>query len=266
MTEKLYDADAYLKSFEAEVISCSAAGENSYAVVLDRTAFFPEGGGQKSDTGTLDDADVLDVRENNGQIIHYTNIPLKTGSVVKGTILFEERFRKMQNHSGEHIVSGLVHSLFGFDNVGFRLSDDVTVDINGELSSDDIERIESLANKAVYENVTVNACYPDKETLKNLSYRSKLDLTENVRIVTIEGYDMCACCAPHVSHTGEIGIIKIISNERYKGGTRLHMVCGSDALKDYSIRYDNTRKTAVMLSVSHEDVFTAVQGLSLIHI
>lgn len=261
MTEKLYDRDAYLMTFEAEVISCSAAEEKCYAVVLDKTAFFPEGGGQKSDTGTLDSADVFDVREKNGQIIHYTNIPLKIGSSVTGNILKEERFRKMQNHSGEHIVSGLIHSLFGFDNVGFRLSDDVTVDINGELSSEDIEHIELLANKAVFENVSISAYYPDKDTLKNLSYRSKLDLTENVRIVTIDGYDMCACCAPHVSHTGEIGIIKIISHERYKGGTRLHMVCGSDALKDYRIRYDNTRKTAVLLSVSHEDVFKAVLGL-----
>ena len=261
MTEKLYDKDAYLMTFEAEVLSCSSDADNRYAVVLDKTAFFPEGGGQKSDTGTLDDATVFDVREKDGQIIHYTDIPLKTGTMVTGTVLMEERFRKMQNHSGEHIVSGLIHSMFGFDNVGFRLSDDVTVDINGELSSEDIDHIEFLANKAVYKNVVINACYPDSETLKNLSYRSKLELTENVRIVTIEGYDCCACCAPHVSHTGEIGIIKIVSHERYKGGTRLHMVCGSDALKDYRTRFDNTKQTAVLLSVSHEDVYTAVLGL-----
>lgn len=261
MTEKLYDKDAYLMTFEAEVLSCFSDKENKYAVVLDKTAFFPEGGGQKSDTGTLDSSNVFDVREKDGQIIHYTDFPLKTGTKVTGKIYKEERFRKMQNHSGEHIVSGLIHSIFGFDNVGFRLSDDVTVDINGELSSEDIERIEILANRAVYENVNINVCYPDSEALKDLSYRSKLDLTDNVRIVTIEGYDCCACCAPHVAHTGEIGIIKIISHERYKGGTRLHMVCGSDALIDYRIRYDSTRQIAVMLSVSHEDTFSAVMGL-----
>ncbi len=261
MTEKLYDKDAYIMTFEARVLSCSPEKDGSFAVILDRTAFFPEGGGQKSDTGTMGDAVVFDVRESDGQIIHYTDTRLETDSVVTGIINKEERFRKMQNHSGEHIVSGLIHTLYGFDNVGFRLSDDVTVDISGELSTEDIERIELLANRAVYENVNIICTYPDPETLKELSFRSKLELKENIRIVTIEGYDRCACCAPHVMRTGEIGIIKIISCERYKGGTRLHLVCGSDALDDYRIRYDNTKRISALLSVSHDDSFNAVMGL-----
>lgn len=261
MTEKLYYTDAYLTSFEAEVVSCTAVNDTNYAVVLNRTAFFPEGGGQKSDTGTIDDVSVYDVSEADGIIYHYTDKPLEPGRTVTGNIIKEERFRKMQNHTGEHIVSGLIHSLYGFDNVGFRLSDDVTIDINGELSVYDLERIESMANDAVYQNVSVTAYYPDPASLKEISYRSKLDLTENVRIVTIDGFDCCACCAPHVSKTGEIGIIKFISHERYKGGTRIHMVCGTDALNDYRIRYNNTQKISVSLSVSHDEVFDAVNRL-----
>jgi len=227
-TRKLYDKDSYLREFTAKVVSCEPLNDAKkrsdgaeYAVVLDQTAFFPEGGGQSSDTGNIGNAVVTDVREKNGVILHYTDVPLDAGIEVACTLNWEERFRKMQNHTGEHLLSGIVHSQFGYDNVGFHLgTDGVTVDFNGVLSEAEIGFIEYVANRAVGLNVPVTVSYPSPEECAAMEYRSKLDLTENIRIVTIEGWDVCACCAPHVSCTGAVGGIKILSCENWKGGVR----------------------------------------------
>ena len=248
-TIKLYETDSHLSEFSAKVLSCKSK-DDKYEVILDKTAFFPEGGGQEADTGHIEDAEVLDVQISSGIITHITDKPLDTEKTYFCKIDYEKRFRRMQNHSGEHIVSGLIHRHFGFDNVGFHMGhEDITLDINGVLSETDIRKIEYLANKAVSENVRITCEYPEAEALKNLEYRSKLSLTENVRIVTIEGYDACACCAPHVSRTGEIGIIKLLDHEKNKGGTRLHLLCGFDALADYDARYHMIADAAKSLSV-----------------
>ena len=257
MTEKLYDADSHLYEFTAKVLSCERI-ENGYAVILDRTAFFPEGGGQLSDTGKIGGADVCDVQIND-DIIHYTSAPLEVGRAYPCALDRGKRFRRMQNHSGEHILSGIVHKMFGYDNVGFHMgSEDITVDYNGVLTPEQISEVERLCNVAVTENVKITAVYPDPEELSNIEYRSKLELTENVRIVTIEGYDVCACCAPHVSRTGEIGIIKLLDSEKNKGGVRIHMLCGFDALDDYNARYHMMAETARSLSIKQNDLGNAV--------
>lgn len=235
MTRKLFYENAYIKDFEAEIISCSENGNGTYGVILDRTAFFPEAGGQKADTGMIGNAEVKDVRETENGIIHITDRPAAAGETVRCRLNWDERFEKMQSHSGEHIISGLVHNEFGYENVGFHLEDDcVTFDFDGKISENDILRIEAAANDIIYEDRAIRTYFPDEDELKNITYRSKLELTHDVRIVEIEGLDRCACCAPHVSGTAQIGIIKILNFYPHRGGTRIEMVCGRRAFRDYS--------------------------------
>ena len=261
MTKKLYDLDSHRRDFTAAVLRCDADGER-YAVVLDQTLFFPEGGGQPADTGVLGGARVLDVQITPEAIVHYTDAPLMPGAQVRGEIDWPQRFRRMQGHSGEHIISGLIHSEYGLDNVGFHLGQDtITMDYNGELTWPQLMHIEQLANEAVYRNVPVRTEYPSTERLAQMTYRSKLDLTEDVRIVTVEGYDVCACCAPHVSCTGEIGAIKFTSVMRHRGGIRVTILCGADAEVDYREKSAQIAALSAQLSVRQSDVVPAVQRL-----
>ena len=261
MTEKLYDKDSHLKEFTGTVLSCEKAGEK-YAVTLNRTAFFPEGGGQQSDRGYIGDAYIADVQMKNSEILHFADKPLSVGQAYNCKLDFDFRFRNMQNHSGEHIISGIVHRIYGFNNVGFHLGAEMTMDFDGELTRRQLDEIEDLANKAVYENLPVKAYYPTDAELKSLDYRSKLDLKENVRIVEIKGVDVCACCAPHVKATGEIGIIKILDFEKYKGGVRLLVKCGADALRDYREKYKNVLEISNLLSAKQPEVSAAVIKLN----
>ncbi|MCR4760722.1 MAG: alanyl-tRNA editing protein [Oscillospiraceae bacterium] len=268
-TEKLYDKDAYLRRFTATVLSCEPLPDAkkrkdgaAYGVILNRTAFFPEGGGQTADTGNLGNAVVSDVQEINGEIVHMIDVPLPVGEEMTAELNWEERFRKMQNHTGEHLISGIVHSQFGFDNVGFHLgTDGVTVDFSGVLQESELEFVEYIANRVVGLNVPVTVSYPTPEECKAMEYRSKLDLTENVRIVTIEGWDVCACCAPHVSATGSVGGIKILSCENWKGGVRIRMLCGLDARDDYQKRLMNTVRISNLLSCKQLEAAEAVERL-----
>ena len=263
-TKKLYDDNAYCREFTAEVLVITST-DNGDNVVLSATAFFPEEGGQSCDTGTLGGYPVAHVSlDPNGVITHTLsgNTTLKVGDTVTGLLDFAPRYRKMQHHTGEHLLSGLAHRLFGAENVGFHLGeDDVTMDLDLPLDRYALDQIETLANEAVWKNLPITAVYPDPELLPTLSYRSKLDLKENVRIVTIEDYDDCACCAPHVAMTGEIGMIKILNYMNYKGGVRLHIVCGGDALKDYRSRYASILEISNLLSVKQDEVVSGVKQL-----
>ncbi|MBE7019829.1 MAG: hypothetical protein E7411_00140 [Ruminococcaceae bacterium] len=262
MTVKLYDNDSYLTRFDAKVISCEK-NENGYVTVLDQTAFFPEEGGQCADKGTIDGVKVTYVKLSEGIIYHYTEAPLEAGKTVSGEIDFSFRMRNMQNHSGEHIISGLAHKLYGLTNVGFHLGEDnVTMDLSGPLTPEDIDKIELLANEAIYKNMPVTAYYPDKEELKTLDYRSKSEIKEAVRIVKIGDLDFCACCAPHVKFTGEIGIIKILSFMKYKGGVRLTIASGKDAYFDYFKKHKSNSLISSHLSVKPEETFEGVKRLS----
>ena len=261
MTRKLYDLDSHMSAFDAVVRACVPAGEH-WKIILDQTAFFPEGGGQPADTGTLGGFRVLDVQESGGEIVHLTDGALAPGETVHGALDWPKRFRRMQEHSGEHIISGLVHAKYGYRNVGFHLGDEtVTMDYDGELSRDQIAELELLANEAVWKDVPVTAVYPPEDVLRTLEYRSKLELTENVRIVTIEGYDVCACCAPHVAHTGEIGAIKIIDSMRHRGGVRLTILCGIDAIQQYRMLFDEAAALSNLLNVPKDALVPAVERL-----
>ncbi len=259
MTEKLYYADSHMKEFTARVTSCEHDGKR-WCVTLDRTAFFPEGGGQAADSGYIGDVRIFDVHEKGGKILHYAENEIPVNAEYPCRIDWDQRFRRMQNHSGEHIVSGIVNKRFGYDNVGFHLAEDyVTLDFNGELTAEELASVELAANKAVWENVTITTEFPEPEVLKTLEYRSKLDLTEDVRIVTIEGYDKCACCAPHVSRTGEIGIIKLIDIMKHRGGVRVTMLCGIDAYNDYAQKQDSAAEISALLSAKRSDIAIAVK-------
>ncbi len=261
MTEKLYDKDSYIKDFTATVLSCEMCS-NGYRIILDKTAFFPEGGGQGADLGLIENSTVLDVQTDGVNIFHFTDMPIEAGATVNCKIDWSRRFRHMQNHSGEHIVSGIIHKLFGFDNVGFHLgSEDVTLDTNGSLTKEDIKKIELLANETVYKNTKITARFPSPDDLKSIPYRCKSEIEGPVRIVTIVGLDACACCAPHVKNAGEIGIIKILSFERYKGGTRVHLKCGFDALADYNLRCENDSKISFLLKAKQLETAAAVEAL-----
>ena len=265
MTEKLFYQDRHLAEFEAKVISCEPAdrqGKSLFAVELDRTAFFPEGGGQYADTGVLGGVRVVDVQEGREHILHYLEAPLEPGSHVTGKIGWEERFMKMQQHSGEHVVSGLVHSRFGYNNVGFHLgSEDCTMDFDGELTKDQIAGIESEANRAVWKNLEIKTLYPSKEELDSMEYRSKIDIEGQVRIIVVPGYDVCACCAPHVSRTGEIGMIKLTHVQRYKGGARVTMLCGARALEDYRVKQRQAGEISALLCAKENELPESVRHL-----
>ena len=259
MTEKLYDKDAYLSEFSATVVDCIPA-EGGYDVILDRTAFFPEGGGQYGDRGTLQGVAVTDTQIKDGVIFHRTAAPLTVGDRVEGALDWPERFRRMQNHSGEHIVSGIICRRFGCDNVGFHLSDgEMTMDYSATLTAEDLASVEEEANRALWENRRILCEYPSEDGLKTLEYRSKKELTEAVRIVTVEGIDVCACCAPHVRQTGEIGCIDIVDFMRWKGGTRITVRCGADAYAGYRALKNDEKGLSALFSAPRGEIFSAAE-------
>lgn len=263
LMRKLFYEDITITDFTATVLSCEPAeGDKLYKVLLDATAFFPEEGGQSADKGTLNGFPVCDVQIKNDCIYHYVEKPLEAGTTVSGHVDWEQRFDFMQQHSGEHIISGLVHKHFGYNNVGFHLSvNEVTLDFNGELTNEQLLAIEKEANQVVFQNLPIQISYPSKEELTDLAYRSKIEIEGQVRIVTIPGVDVCACCAPHVSHTGSIGLIKIINAQSHRGGVRLNILCGNRALADYNAKQDSVSAISVLLSAKQNLVSDAVNRL-----
>ena len=263
MTEAIFDCNPRELSFKARVLSCeerrTAAGESRFAVVLDRTAFFPEQGGQKADCGTLGGAKLLDAEINEGVIVHILDAPLEAGSEVEGEVDWARRFDFMQQHTGEHILSGLANRLYGAENVGFHLSErEVQLDFSVQLSEAELEALEHAANQAIFRDIPVKAYYPNAEELAALNYRQKKELTGAIRIVELEGVDCCACCAPHVARSSEVGILKILSAMNYKGGTRLYIACGMRAVQDYAARIREAQQLSKLLSAPQGELSAAV--------
>lgn len=261
-TRKLYEKDAYCTQFCARVVSCEPRPDGNFSVVLTETAFYPEGGGQPADQGALGGARVLDVHEAAGVVTHVTSTPLRVGEMVQGDLDWARRFAHMQQHTGEHIISGIVHSQYGYDNVGFHIGGDVTtVDFSGPLTAAEIDALEENANWVVWNNVPVTAAVPGPEELAALSYRSKKALEGAVRIVTVADTDCCACCGTHVARTGQVGLIKILSGQSYKGGLRLTLVCGVRAARDYRAKTAALHAAGTALSAAPEAVPRAVEHL-----
>lgn len=259
---RLYYATPYVKTFMCTVISCTKNKKGTWDTILNQTAFYPEGGGQPSDTGALNGVKVLHVSEKGEEIIHELEAPLEEGVLAKGVIDWQKRYDNMQQHTGEHIFSGLVHKHFGYDNVGFHMgTDEVTVDFNGVLTQEQLDELEDEANQLIYDNVPVKVFYPSKEELEELDYRSKKELTGLVRIVEIPGGDICACCGTHVETTGEVGLIKLRTMINYKGGVRISMLCGRRALMDYRERLKDEIRISNLLSAKLALVPDAVEKM-----
>ena len=217
MTERLYYKDQYIKEFSANVLSCTE-NKGKFEVILDKTAFFPEGGGQTCDKGSFNGINVENIQIIDNRIWHFVKNSeenaekFQIGTVLSGKIDKNKRFSDMQQHSGEHIFSGIVNSLYGYNNVGFHLgSEIVTLDFDGELGEDDICKVENLVNEAIWRNLEIKVTFPSKEELAKIKYRSKIEIEGQVRLVEIPGVDVCACCAPHVKFTGEIGIVRVVN-------------------------------------------------------
>ena len=260
-TEKLYYADAYLKTFDATVLSCEAA-KNGYIVTLDRTAFYPEGGGQPADHGALNGVAVTDVHEKDSVVLHTCAAALEIGATVHGEIDWVRRFDHMQQHSGEHIVSGMLCEAFHCDNVGFHMGADVvTIDYNADMTWEDVLAVEARANQYLWENHPFVVTYPSAEELAALEYRSKKELTGQVRIASFPGADTCACCGTHVAHSGEVGLVKFLSCQKFRSGVRLELLCGKRALDYLSRNWEQNHAVGQALSVKGEKTFAAVQRL-----
>ena len=259
--ERLYEADPYIREFDARVMACEQVKDH-YRILLDRTAFFPEGGGQPGDRGMIGEALIKDTHEKDGMIWHYSDSRLNVGSEVHGKIDWDFRFSNMQNHAGEHIVSGLIHGKYGYDNVGFHMgSEAVTLDINGELTKEQVKEIEKEANAAIEANISIQVFIPEKRVLEQMEYRSKKELEGDVRIVEISGYDRCACCGTHPLRTGEIRLIKILSVQNYKGGVRIAMLAGNRALEDYMDKHESVVDISHLLSSKTGEITGAVERL-----
>ena len=260
-TIRLYDRDAYAVTFEAAVTGCEKC-EAGYEILLDRTLFFPEEGGQTPDRGVLDGQEVLDVQTKDGYIRHTVAGEIPVGKTVSGTIDFDYRFSNMQQHTGEHIFSGLVHGRFGYDNVGFHLSDrEVTLDFNGLLTAEEAAEIECEANRVITRNLEIRALYPTRDEAAAIAFRSKIEIEEQLRLIEIPGVDLCACCAPHVRRTGEVGVLKVMMLQNYKGGVRIHILCGMRALRQMMFEHDRLTEIANYLTTSKEESFDAVKRL-----
>lgn len=266
---KLYENESYKRENQTKVIACETTDGKPW-IRLEDTIFFPEEGGQYADTGSLyagqEEVKILDGQLRNGEIFYLTDRPLPAGCQVKCCLDWEKRFMRMQQHTGEHILTGVIHNHFGYNNVGFHLSDDspVTLDLDGILTPEQIAQMELLANEIVYQNLPVTASYPAREELPELTYRSKIEIEGQVRLITIgeaeNPVDVCACCAPHVSRTGEVGLIKVISSQKYKGGTRLNILCGKRAFRYYQEQTEIVSRLARSFSTSMERICDCVEG------
>ncbi|MBQ5748981.1 MAG: alanyl-tRNA editing protein [Oscillospiraceae bacterium] len=260
-TQRLYDQDSHCAEFSAEVVSCQQV-KNGYAVILSRTAFYPEGGGQPGDTGMLADVRVLDTYERDGEVVHLCEKPMEAGAAVDGKIDWDRRLELMQQHSGEHIVSGIINRRFGYDNVGFHMGAEfVTIDFNGMLDMAQLQDIEREANEIIWSNIAVQTLLPSAEELPKIDYRSKKELTGTVRIVRIAGADVCACCGTHVKMTGEIGFVKLLSCQKFHDGVRIEMLCGRKALAYLSATYEQNRQISGLLSAPPVQTAQAAERL-----
>ena len=261
-TEKLYDLDAYQTTFTARVLSCTPE-KKGYAVILDRTCFYPEGGGQPGDRGLLNDIPVVDTQEREGQVLHYCQMPMEPGSAVTGTIDWDHRFDLMQQHSGEHMVSGIVNRRWGYHNVGFHMGADmITIDFSGVLTEQQLREVEEEVNRRIWLDSPIRAWYPSLEELETIPYRSKKALTGSVRIVEFPDTDICACCGTHVSSTGQIGLVKLLSVEKFHSGVRVEMLSGLRAYQYITQVQDQNRKISQLLSAKVQQTAKAVEALT----
>ena len=261
-TRKLYYDDSHIHTFTARVLSCTDIGKG-FEIILDATAFYPEGGGQAADTGTLGGVRVIDTRERGETVVHLCDGPLTEGAEVEGRIDYALRFARMQQHSGEHIVSGILFRRYGWQNRGFHMGTDIiTVDTEGVVPPEDLPAIEAEANAAVWANLPIKTWYPTPEELPGIPYRSKKALSGAVRIVEFPGVDICACCGTHVQSTGEIGLIKLYSSVAFRSGSRIEMACGEQALRLLNTVYEQNKQVSQAFSAQIQETGAAARRMN----
>ncbi len=261
-TRKLYYEDCHLAEFSARVLSCEE-WNGRYQVILDATAFYPEGGGQACDLGTLGDAQVLDVREQGETVVHTCDQPLEPGREVRGRIDYARRFDLMQQHTGEHIISGIIHRRYGYHNVGFHMGGDViTIDFDGVIPAEHLPEIEAEANGLLWQNLPVKCWYPTAEELPHVEYRTKRALPWPVRIVEVPGVDSCACCGVHTAYTGEVGLVKLFSVLGFRGGSRMEMACGGRALGMLNDAYEQNKQVSQAFSAKITETGAAARRMN----
>ena len=261
-TRKLYYEDCHLRAFEAAVLSCEET-QKGYAIITDATAFYPEGGGQACDLGTLGPARVLDVQERGETVVHLCDRPLVPGTQVAGRIDYDRRFALMQQHTGEHIVSGIIHRRYGYHNTGFHMGSElITIDFDGVIPPEDLPAIEAEANRAVWQDLAVTCWYPSEQELPQVFYRTKRQLPWPVRIVQIPGYDSCACCGVHTARTGEVGLVKLFSVMGFRGGSRMEMACGGRALELLNEAYEQNRQVSQAFSAKPSQTGEAARKMN----
>ncbi len=261
-TIKLYYEFPYMDSFKEVIGECIKREDGAYDVVMEKTAFFPEEGGQSPDRGTIESLPVLDVQIKNGIIYHKVPEYIEPGTEAFCRLDWDHRFSNMQQHSGEHLFSGTAHALYGCENVGFHLSDtEVTLDLDKPLTPEQILTIEKKVNEAIFKNIESMVLYPSKEEAESMEYRSKKEIDGQLRLVVYPGVDVCACCAPHVKKTGEIGILKVVSFMNNKGGVRINILCGDRALKDYEEKRKVLDDAGRLLSANQGNLVSIVEQL-----
>ena len=261
-TRKLYYVDCHLCRFSAKVLQCEET-EKGFAVILDQTAFYPEGGGQAADTGTLGNVRVLDTREQGEAIVHFCNGPLAAGETVEGQIDYAARFDRMQQHTGEHIVSGLIHAQYGYHNTGFHMgTESTTIDFDGVIPAEDLPELEAAANAAVWQDLAVRCWVPTPEELETVVYRTKRALPWPVRIVEVPGFDTCACCGTHTARTGEVGLVKLFSAIPFRSGTRMEMACGKRALAILNTAYEQNKLVSQAFSAKIQETGEAARKMN----
>ena len=259
---ELYYKDPYVRAFDATVLACDET-KDGFAVVLDDTAFYPEGGGQPADTGRIGEAIVRDVRRKDGSVVHYTDRAVTVGEQVRCELDWGMRYDNMQNHTGEHVLTGVIRRAFGYDNVGFHMYPDrIGIDMSGELSDEDVRAMERAANDVIQADLPVEIGFPDEVQRAAMGFRQKKELTGLIRVVNIPGVDCCACCGTHVKTTREIGILKVLSSMRHRGGTRIEFVCGERALRDYAIKCEQIQQVSRQTSSKPNEVAAGVERLA----
>ena len=257
-TRMLFYEDAFLRSCTSAVRECSAAGDR-FEIELDQTCFYPEGGGQPGDTGMLGDVPVFDTQLRGGRILHYTRSPLTPGTEVTAAVDWDRRFDLMQQHSGEHMVSGVIHRLWGYENMGFHMgADRTTIDLSGPLTWEQLLDVEAEVDRLIWRNDPVRIWYPSPDELAGIPYRSKKELTGDIRIVEFPGADICACCGLHVTRTGEIGMVKILSVVHFREGVRVEMIAGERVLQKLQMLQEQNRRISAALSAKPEETADAV--------
>ena len=266
MTERLYYDNAYLTEFDAQVLACRPNGEQ-FDVLLDRSAFYPTSGGQPYDTGSLGNAQVVDVQVTDGEVWHTVTAPLTVGETVHGRIDWARRFDHMQQHAGDHMIAGTLHRLMGGVTIGLHISEDVsTIDVAmpqgvTRISDEDIRRVEMEVNERIQRDVPIRCWFPDAEELATLPLRKDPTVSEHIRIVAIGDDEMVACGGTHPSTAGQIGLVKIVSVAPARGKMRVSFLAGQRALRDYANCHSAVRAASELLSANVDTLPGAVAAL-----